>query len=76
MKKKLRKYLNFKKKANQSKAEQHNSEKQFNADVNSLKSDYNLNKNKVIDYLIDNVLDVDLAIPAVIKGNFSSIKSV
>jgi hypothetical protein len=37
--------------------------------------DYSSNKNKVIDYLLDNVLDVDLAIPAVIKGNFSSIKN-
>jgi hypothetical protein len=37
----------------------------FQNEINVLKMDFTSNKNKVIEYLIDNVLDVDLSIPAV-----------
>ncbi len=33
--------------------------------------DYKSNKNNVIDFLLDRVLDVDLTIPEVVKGKFN-----
>jgi hypothetical protein len=34
--------------------------------------DYKTNKNKVIDYLVENVLDVEKVIPDVVQGKFAA----
>jgi hypothetical protein len=36
--------------------------------INMLKMDYKINKEGVIDFLLNNVIDVSLVIPDVIKG--------
>jgi hypothetical protein len=46
-------------------------EKKTANEISLLKMDYNSNKNKVIEFLIENVLDVDMTIPDVVKGKFT-----
>ncbi len=38
----------------------------------SLKNELESSKSKVIDFIIENTLDVDLSIPDVVKGLFSA----
>ena len=40
------------------------------ADINALQSDYQKNKEIVVDLLVKNVLFVNLEIPKVVKGDF------
>jgi hypothetical protein len=40
-------------------------------DIKKLKIDYDKNKNKVIEFILESVLDVDMTIPDVVKGQFS-----
>jgi hypothetical protein len=46
-------------------------EKKFQGEVKAIKDDYNNNKNVVINYLMDNVMKVDLSVPDVVRGRFS-----
>ena len=39
--------------------------------MKQLKREYEINKNKVINFILDSVLDVDLTIPDVVKGLYS-----
>ena len=41
-------------------------------EVEEIKKDYETNKDNVIDYLINNVMDVNLDIPKVVRGDFES----
>ena len=51
-------------------------DKKFKQELQMIQNDYKQNKDKVIDFLIDNVLFVQLEIPQNIKGrNFTSISS-
>ena len=40
-------------------------------EIESIRGDYDQNKDNVIDFLIDRVVDVDLEIPKVVKGDYS-----
>jgi hypothetical protein len=40
-------------------------------DMDALKNESQLQRGKVIDFILDNVLDVDLTIPDVVKGRFA-----
>lgn len=59
-------------KLNLSKTEQESQVKKNDKDILEIKSEYSSNKNNVIDFLIESVMEVDLSIPEVVKGNFSS----
>jgi V-type H+-transporting ATPase subunit G len=47
-------------------------EEETNREITSIQEDYDENKDKVIDFLIDRVMNVDLEIPRVVKGDYSS----
>lgn len=46
-------------------------EKQLQAEIKSIRSDVQNNKQIVVDYLVENVLRVDLSIPDVVRAKFS-----
>ena len=39
-------------------------------EIAAIQSDFEANKDKVIDLLLKNVMEVDIEIPKVVKGNF------
>ena len=41
-------------------------------EIESIRGDYDENKDNVIDFLIDRVVDVDLEIPKVVKGDYEN----
>lgn len=59
-------------KVNLSKTEQEAQVKKNDKDIIEIKSEYNSNKNNVMDFLLESVLEVDLSIPEVVKGDFAS----
>ena len=71
----LRDIINLEKdKINVHKSSQEDNESKFKGELQSIQSDYKQNKDKVIDFLIDNVLNVQLEIPQNVKANFTNIK--
>jgi hypothetical protein len=46
-------------------------EKKISSDMKQLQREYDVNKDKVISFILDSVLDVDLSIPDVVKGQYS-----
>ncbi len=57
---------------NLTEVKQEESVKKIARDMMTLKSEYELTKSKVIDFILENTLDVDLSIPEVVKGQFST----
>lgn len=51
-----------------SKTEQEEASKKVDNEISLLQMDYKSSKNIVIDFILENVLDVDIVIPDVIKG--------
>ena len=45
-------------------------EDQAGAELNEIKKDYETNKDKVADMLLDNIMNVKLDLPKVVIGNF------
>ncbi len=39
-------------------------------EISEVEKEFNKNKDKVIDYLFQNVLEVDITVPDVVKGKF------
>ena len=46
-------------------------EKKIASEMKQLQKEYDANKGSVINFILDSVLDVDLSIPDVVKGQFS-----
>ena len=44
-------------------------------EITSIQADYEENKDNVIDFLIERVMNVDLEIPKVVKGDYDAVKS-
>ena len=47
-------------------------ERETEKEIESIRGDYDQNKNKVVDFLISKVVDVNIEIPRVVKGDFTS----
>jgi hypothetical protein len=56
---------------NAGKVEQEEMGKKIYSEINVLQNEYKKNKDQVIDFLIENVLAVDMTIPDVVKGKFT-----
>jgi hypothetical protein len=56
---------------NAGKVEQEEMGKRIYSEINVLQNEYKKNKDQVIDFLIENVLVVDMTIPDVVKGKFT-----
>lgn len=41
-------------------------------DIKKIKEDYNRNKDKTVNYLVDELLNVDLTVPDVVIGKFAA----
>ncbi len=54
--------------------DQEEMEAETQTEIVSIQGDYRLNKDKVIDYLIERTLDVMLEIPKVVRGDFSGLE--
>ena len=52
--------------------DQANIDAETEEEITSIRQDYKDNKNHVVDFLIENVLNVNLEIPKVVRGDFSS----
>jgi hypothetical protein len=46
-------------------------EKKISSDMKQIQKEYDANKDSVINFILDSVLDVDLTIPDVVLGQFS-----
>lgn len=53
------------------KEEEEKMEKKIGSEMKQLQKEYDANKGSVINFILDSVLDVDLSIPDVVKGQFS-----
>jgi hypothetical protein len=53
------------------KEEEEKMEKKIGSEMKQLQKEYEANKQSVINFILDSVLDVDLSIPDVVKGQFS-----
>jgi len=59
-------------KLNQTEIKQEEAIKKINREMTNLKHEYESTKSSVLDFIIDNTLNVDLSIPDVVKGQFSA----
>jgi hypothetical protein len=50
--------------------EQEQMTKKINMEISTIKKEFDTTKGKVIDFILESVLDVDLNIPDVVKGHF------
>ena len=52
--------------------DQEDIEKETEEEIKSIRKDFDSNKNQVVDFLINSVLDVNLDIPKVVRGDFAA----
>ena len=52
--------------------DQANIDAETEEEIKSIRQDYHDNKNNVVEFLIESVLNVNLEIPRVVRGDFSS----